>query len=308
MIKFDNVSKKYGDVTAIKQADLEVKAGEFLVLIGPSGCGKTTMLKMVNRLIPLTTGTLFINDKRISDYNINELRWNIGYVLQQIALFPHLTIAENIAIVPELKKWKRPQIDERIKELMELAGIDYESFKDRYPDELSGGQQQRIGVIRALAADPDILIMDEPFSALDPISREKLQDEFIDIQKQIQKTIIFVTHDMQEALKLADRICLLREGEIVQVGTPDEIVNHPKNEFVESFVKGEVFDIKKLIKPLENEDLVGTVKQTDSLETILSVLTEHEIIKVTDETGVIGQLERGEVYKEIAHELESVGG
>ena len=308
MIKFDNVSKKYGDVTAIKQADLEVKAGEFLVLIGPSGCGKTTMLKMVNRLIPLTTGTLFINDKRISDYNINELRWNIGYVLQQIALFPHLTIAENIAIVPELKKWKRPQIDERIKELMELAGIDYESFKDRYPDELSGGQQQRIGVIRALAADPDILIMDEPFSALDPISREKLQDEFIDIQKQIQKTIIFVTHDMQEALKLADRICLLREGEIVQVGTPEEIVNHPKNEFVKSFVKGEVFDIKQLIKPLENEDLVGTVKQTDSLETILSVLTEHETIKVTDETGVIGQLERGEVYKEIANELESVGG
>lgn len=308
MIKFDNVSKKYGDVTAIKQADLEVKDGEFLVLIGPSGCGKTTMLKMVNRLIPLTTGTLFINDKRISDYNINELRWNIGYVLQQIALFPHLTIAENIAIVPELKKWKRPQIDERIKEVMELAGIDYESFKDRLPGELSGGQQQRIGVIRALAADPDILIMDEPFSALDPISREKLQDEFIDIQRQIKKTIIFVTHDMQEALKLADRICLLKEGEIVQVGTPEEIVNHPKNEFVESFVKGEVFNIKKLIKPLEDEELIGTVKRTDSLETILSVLTDYETIKVTDETGVIGKLERAEVYKEIAQELESVGG
>jgi len=308
MIRFDNVSKKYGDVTAIKQADLEVEDGEFLVLIGPSGCGKTTMLKVVNRLIPLTTGTLFINDKRISDYNINELRWNIGYVLQQIALFQHLTIAQNIAIVPELKKWKRTQIDERIKELMELAGIDYESFKDRYPDELSGGQQQRIGVIRALAADPDILIMDEPFSALDPLSREKLQDEFIDIQKQIKKTIIFVTHDMQEALKLADRICLLREGEIVQVGTPEEIVNHPKNEFVESFVRGEVFDVKKLIKPLQDEELVGTVKQTDSLETILSVLTEHETIKVTDEAGVIGKLERAEVYKEIASELESVGG
>src|SRR5699024_510954 len=209
MIRFDNVSKKYGDVTAIKQADLEVEDGEFLVLIGPSGCGKTTMLKMVNRLIPLTTGTLFINDKRISDYNINELRWNIGYVLQQIALFPHLTIAQNISIVLELKKWKRTQIDELIKELMELAGIDYESFKDHYPYDLSGGQQQRISVIRELAADADILIMHEPFSAHNTISREKLQDEFIDIQKQIQKTIIFVTHDMQEALKLADRICFL---------------------------------------------------------------------------------------------------
>src|SRR5699024_8982507 len=155
--------------------------------------------------------------------------------------------------------------------------------------------------------DPDILIMDEPFSALDPNSREKLQDEFIDIQKQIQKTINLVTHDMQEAIKLDDRICLLREDEIVQVVKTDDIVNHPKNKFVQSYVKDEVFNIKKLIKPLENEDLVGTVKQTDSLETILSVLTEHEIIKVTDETGVIGQLERGEVYKEIAHELESVG-
>lgn len=140
MIRFENVSKEYGDVIAIKQADLEVKEGEFLVLIGPSGCGKTTMLKMVNRLIPLTTGTIYINDKRISDYNINELRWNIGYVLQQIALFPHLTIAENIAIVPELKKWKRTDIDKRIKELMELVGIDYEMYKNRLPEELSGGQ------------------------------------------------------------------------------------------------------------------------------------------------------------------------
>src|SRR5690625_2066020 len=256
MIRFDNVSKKYGDVTAIKQADLEVEDGEFLVLIGPSGCGKTTMLKMVNRLIPLTTGTLFINDKRISDYNINELRWNIGYVLQQIALFPHLTIAQNIAIVPELKKWKRTQIDERIKELMELAGIDYESFKDRYPDELSGGQQQRIGVIRALAADPDIILMDEPFSALDPLSREKLQNDLKDLHKKINKTIVFVTHDIQEALKLADRICIMKKGEIVQVGTPEEISTQPANEFVQDFVgstnqMGANFDLNHYLQPIE---------------------------------------------------------
>lgn len=308
MIRFENVSKNYEEVKAIKHADLEVQEGEFLVLIGPSGCGKTTMLKMMNRLIPLTTGTLYINEKRISDYNINELRWNIGYVLQQIALFPHLTIEENIAIVPELKKWKRLRINERIKELMELVGLDYEAYKDRLPEELSGGQQQRIGVIRALAADPDILLMDEPFSALDPLSREKLQDELIAIQKQIKKTIVFVTHDMQEALKLADRICLLKEGEIVQMGTPQEIVNNPKNEFVKAFVKGEVFNVKALIKPIGNQELVGTVKETDSLQTILNVLANYKAVKVMNETEIIGMLERDEVYKEISTELESVGG
>ncbi|HLR60331.1 MAG TPA: ABC transporter ATP-binding protein [Pseudogracilibacillus sp.] len=307
MIRFENVSKEYGDVIAIKQADLEVKEGEFLVLIGPSGCGKTTMLKMVNRLIPLTTGTIYINDKRISDYNINELRWNIGYVLQQIALFPHLTIAENIAIVPELKKWKRTDIDKRIKELMELVGIDYEVYKNRLPEELSGGQQQRIGVIRALAADPDILLMDEPFSALDPLSRGKLQDELISIQQQIKKTIVFVTHDMQEALKLADRVCILKAGEVVQVGTPQEIVNNPENEFVKSFIKGEVFDFKKLIKPIQDFELIGSVQETDSLQTILNALADYEAISVMNETGIIGMLERDEVYKEISHELESVG-
>ena len=307
MIRFENVSKEYGDVIAIKQADLEVKEGEFLVLIGPSGCGKTTMLKMVNRLIPLTTGTIYINDKRISDYNINELRWNIGYVLQQIALFPHLTIAENIAIVPELKKWKRTDIDKRIKELMELVGIDYEMYKNRLPEELSGGQQQRIGVIRALAADPDILLMDEPFSALDPLSRGKLQDELISIQQQIKKTIVFVTHDMQEALKLADRVCILKAGEVVQVGTPQEIVNNPENEFVKSFIKGEVFDFKKIIKPIQDFELIGSVQETDSLQTILNALADYEAISVMNETGIIGMLERDEVYKEISHELESVG-
>src|SRR5699024_5299663 len=284
-----------------------VKEGEFLVLIGPSGCGKTTMLKMVNRLIPLTTGTIYINDKRISDYNINELRWNIGYVLQQIALFPHLTIAENIAIVPELKKWKRTDIDKRIKELMELVGIDYEVYKNRLPEELSGGQQQRIGVIRALAADPDILLMDEPFSALDPLSRGKLQDELISIQQQIKKTIVFVTHDMQEALKLADRVCILKAGEVVQVGTPQEIVNNTENEFVKSFIKREVTDFKKLIKTIQTPELIGSVQETDSLQTILNALADYEAISVMNETGIIGMLERDEVYKEISHELESVG-
>ncbi len=308
MILFDKVSKKYGEKEAIKQVDFEVKEGEFLVLIGPSGCGKTTMLKMMNRLIPLTTGTIYINGKRISDYNINELRWNIGYVLQQIALFPHLTIEENIAIVPELKKWKRSRINERIKELMALAGLDYATYKDRLPEELSGGQQQRIGVIRALAADPDILLMDEPFSALDPISRVKLQDELITIQKQIKKTVVFVTHDIQEALKLADRICLLKEGEVVQVGTPEEIVNHPKNDFVAEFVKNQVFNLKTIIKPVDGREVLAQVQSNDSLERILNVLSEYETVEVIEDDEVIGMLERKHAYQEIAKELESVGG
>ncbi len=308
MIRFENVTKKYDDKAAVKEVDLEVRNGEFLVLIGPSGCGKTTMLKMMNRLIPLTTGTIYINDKRISDYNINELRWNIGYVLQQIALFPHLTIEENIAIVPELKKWERSRIDERIKELMKLAGLDYDTYRGKLPEALSGGQQQRIGVIRALAADPDILLMDEPFSALDPISRVKLQDELIAIQKEIKKTIVFVTHDMQEALKLADRICLLKDGEVVQLGTPQEIVNNPKNDFVKTFIKSEVFHINELIKPLGDFIATGTVSDTDSLKDILKAFTEHEIIEVKSGEKVLGILERDEVHKEVAKELESVGG
>lgn len=221
MITFDNVSKQYdNDQIAVKALNVEIKKGEFFVIIGPSGCGKTTLLKMINRLIPLTAGTIWINDKRISDYNIHELRWSIGYVLQQIALFPHMTIEENIAIVPELKKWSKTKIHQRVDELLALVGLEPAKYRQRKPKELSGGEQQRVGVVRALAADPEIILMDEPFSALDPISRTKLQDDLLEMQRTIQKTIVFVSHDMQEALKLGDRLCIMKEGEIVQIGTP----------------------------------------------------------------------------------------
>jgi len=212
MIIFDNVSKMYSnDHVAVKALNVEIKKGEFFVIIGPSGCGKTTLLKMINRLIPLTEGTIWINGKRVSDYNIHELRWSIGYVLQQIALFPHMTIEENIAIVPELKKWSKTKIQKRVDELLELVGLEPEKYRQRKPKELSGGEQQRVGVIRALAADPEIILMDEPFSALDPISRTKLQDDLLDMQRKIQKTIVFVSHDMQEALKLGDRLCVMKD-------------------------------------------------------------------------------------------------
>ncbi|WP_068777330.1 ABC transporter ATP-binding protein [Paenibacillus sp. FJAT-26967] len=239
MIRFENVSKHYaGNVTAVDSLDLTIREGEFFVLIGPSGCGKTTTLKMINRLIPLSEGTLWINGKKISEYDIHELRWNIGYVLQQIALFPHMTIEENISIVPELRKWERSRISKRVDELLEMVGLDPAEYRSRKPAELSGGQQQRIGVIRALASDPGIILMDEPFSALDPLSREKLQNDLLELQNRIKKTIVFVTHDIQEALKLGDRICLMNEGRIEQLDTPQGFLEHPASDFVRQFVGG----------------------------------------------------------------------
>ncbi|MFC0524981.1 ABC transporter ATP-binding protein [Pontibacillus salicampi] len=237
MIEFKDVSKVYPDGTkAVKDFSLTVQEGELLALIGPSGCGKTTSLKMINRLIEPSSGHILINHKDISDYKLSELRWNIGYVLQQIALFPHMTIEENIAVVPEMKNWKKEALHKRITELMEMVGLDPDTYRKRKPSELSGGQQQRVGVIRALAADPDIILMDEPFSALDPISREQLQEDIQKLQKEIKKTIVFVTHDIDEALALGDRVCLMKDGEIVQLSTPQELILHPKNGFVKSFV------------------------------------------------------------------------
>ncbi|MNU92029.1 Carnitine transport ATP-binding protein OpuCA [compost metagenome] len=218
MIQFENVTKQYPDGTyAVRDLNLNIERGELFVLIGPSGCGKTTTLKMINRLIDLTEGYVRINGRPISEYDIHELRWSIGYVLQQIALFPHMSIAENIAIVPELKKWKEQRIREKVDELLNMVGLEASKYRNRKPKELSGGQQQRIGVLRALAADPEIVLMDEPFSALDPISRERLQDDILDLQRKLKKTVVFVTHDIQEALKLGDRICVMKEGRIIGI-------------------------------------------------------------------------------------------
>ncbi|MEN1969975.1 ABC transporter ATP-binding protein [Lentibacillus sp. N15] len=237
MIEFRNVRKVYPDGTeAVNDFSLTVNQGEFVTLIGPSGSGKTTTMKMINRLIEPTSGGIYIQDKNVNDYHIHELRWNIGYVLQKIALFPHLTIEENIAVVPEMKKWKRKKIHKRSQELLEMVGLDRAIYQKRMPSELSGGEQQRVGVIRALAADPDIILMDEPFSALDPISREQLQRDIRSLQKEIKKTIVFVTHDMDEAMALGDRVCLMREGKIVQVDAPQQLILHPATTFVRDFI------------------------------------------------------------------------
>ncbi|WEG13674.1 betaine/proline/choline family ABC transporter ATP-binding protein [Pullulanibacillus sp. KACC 23026] len=237
MIRFEQVNKVYDDgFQALKDINLEISEGELVTLIGPSGCGKTTTMKMVNRLIEPSDGNILINGRNIMDQNPVELRRDIGYVIQQIGLLPHMTIADNIAIVPKLKNWPEEKYKKRVDELLELVGLDPSVFKDRYPAELSGGQQQRVGVVRAMAAEPPIILMDEPFSALDPISREQLQDELIRLQQTINKTILFVTHDMDEALKIADRICLMNKGEIVQLDTPETILRHPKNDFVREFI------------------------------------------------------------------------
>ncbi|MBM7647635.1 osmoprotectant transport system ATP-binding protein [Bacillus ectoiniformans] len=237
MIEFKNISKKYKDgFQALKDINLVINPGELFVLIGPSGCGKTTTMKMINRLIDPTAGTITIDGKDISKENPVRLRREIGYVIQQIGLMPHMTIKENVALVPRLKKWNEDRYQKKVHELMHMVGLEPDVFGERYPSELSGGQQQRVGVIRAMASDPNIILMDEPFSALDPISREQLQDELVRLQNEIHKTIVFVTHDMDEALKIADRICIMKDGEIVQLDKPDRILRHPANDFVRQFI------------------------------------------------------------------------
>lgn len=237
MIEIKNVNKIYPDgFHALKNINLEFKKGEMTVLIGPSGCGKSTTMKLINHLITPSSGSVLINGKDTREIDTVELRRSIGYVIQSIGLFPHMTIGRNVGVVPRLRKWPAGKIEKKVDELLDLVGLPPDVYRDRYPSELSGGQQQRVGVIRALAADPDIILMDEPFSALDPISREQLQDELVRLQQELHKTIVFVTHDMDEALKIADRIVLMKSGEVVQSDTPERMLRYPANEFVESFI------------------------------------------------------------------------
>ena len=237
MIEFKHVNKIYEDgFQALKDINLTIKEGEITVIIGPSGCGKSTTMKHINRLISPSSGQILINGEDVAKQNPVELRRKIGYVIQSVGLFPHMTIAKNVAVVPTLMKWDQGKKNQRVNELLNMVNLDPEVYAERYPSELSGGQQQRVGVIRALAADPDIILMDEPFSALDPISREQLQDELIRLQQDLRKTIIFVTHDMNEAIKIADTIVLMKDGEIVQTGTPESILRYPANDFVRTFI------------------------------------------------------------------------
>lgn len=240
MIKFENVTKIYPNTKkpAVNDLTLQIEEGEICMLVGPSGCGKTTTMKMVNRLIEPTSGNIYINGENIMNKNPVELRRSIGYVIQNVGLFPHMTIAENIATVPKEKKWDKERINKRVDELLKLMELNPEIYRNRKPSDLSGGQRQRVGVARALAANPPVMLMDEPFGALDPITRSKLQNEFLRLQEKICKTIIFVTHDIDEAIKMGDKIVVVRNGKMVQQGTPDDILGNPVDEFVENLIGG----------------------------------------------------------------------
>lgn len=236
MIKIRNVSKFFNGKKVLKNINLEIEDGEFVVLIGQSGSGKTTLLKLINKLIKPTSGEIFVGEEEISKRNSISLRREIGYVIQKEGLMPHMNIGENIELIPKLLKWKKTKMESRSKELLNLVGLDPMDYYERYPSELSGGQRQRVGIARALANNPDTILMDEPFSALDPITRENLQQEILSLQKELKKTIVFVTHDMDEALKIADKIAILKDGEIIQYDSPENILKNPINEFVENFV------------------------------------------------------------------------
>ena len=249
MIEFKNVSKSFNGRKILKDINITIQDEELVVFIGPSGCGKTTTLKMINKLLTPTSGEILINGDKIQDKNTIKLRRNMGYVIQQAGLLPHLNIGDNIALIPSIEKMPKDKIHTKVIELLKLVGLDPEGFINKYPNELSGGEQQRVGVARALVIDPDVILMDEPFSALDPITKSQLQDEIFNIQQNFKKTIIFVTHDMDEALKLGDKICIMNGGHVVQFDTPEEILKNPINDFVRDFVgKNRIWNQPELIK------------------------------------------------------------
>ena len=236
MIRLEQVTKKYGATVAVNDLSLEVNEGEVCVLIGPSGCGKTTTLRMINRLIEPTSGRILVNSRDTSQVKSEQLRRSIGYAIQSVGLFPHLTVAANIATVPELLHWDKSRIASRVEELLSLVGLSPAEYAVKYPHQLSGGEAQRIGVARALAANPPILLMDEPFGAVDPLTRERLQAQFVAIQQALKKTVILVTHDLDEAIRLADRIAVMAAGKLVQYDTPETILSRPASKFVHDFV------------------------------------------------------------------------
>ncbi|KPJ86623.1 MAG: glycine betaine ABC transporter ATP-binding protein [Spirochaetes bacterium DG_61] len=266
MIELVDITKKYGDFVAVDQISLKIKQGEVCVLLGPSGCGKSTTLKMINRMLEPTSGSVFIDGQNVRELKPELLRRKIGYVIQYVGLFPHMTVSENIGIVPKLLGWEKEKIARRTAELLELIGLDPGLYGSKYPQELSGGEAQRIGVARALAADPPILLMDEPFGAVDPLTREILQTEFVKIQRELKKTVVFVTHDLEEAIRVAVRIVLMRDGRLVQHDTPENILAHPKNRFVHDFI-GADRALKRLSRfPVSNiMRKAPTVSRSDDL-------------------------------------------
>ena len=277
-LSIKNLTKIYsGNKKAVDNISLNIEAGEFVAFIGTSGSGKTTALRMINRMIEPTEGSIEMNGKDVRNMNPVELRRSIGYVIQQIGLMPHMTIRENIVLVPKLLKWSKEKKDAKAKELIKLVDLP-EDYLDRYPSELSGGQQQRIGVVRALAAEQDIILMDEPFGALDPITRDTLQDLVKDLQK-VRKNVYFVTHDMDEAIKLADKICIMSKGQIVQYDTPDNVLRYPANDFVREFIgQNRLIQDRPNMRTVEDAMIKPiTIQADDSLNDAVNIMRTHRI-------------------------------
>jgi osmoprotectant transport system ATP-binding protein len=304
VVALEHVSKRYpgADAPAVTDLSIRVEAGEICVLVGPSGCGKTTTMKMVNRLVEPTSGRVTIDGEDVMALPAVELRRRIGYVIQQVGLFPHMTVADNVAVVPRLLKWPDRRTRTRVEELLDLVGLDAGTYAGRYPAALSGGERQRIGVARALAADPPVMLMDEPFGAVDPIRRDRLQNEFLRLQQRVRKTVIFVTHDVDEAIKMADRIAILQRGGVLaQYDTPDAILAHPASEFVERFV-GADRGLKRLsLGRVRDLALIRavTVRSGEDRATArdrLAAITELEYALLVDEANrPIGWIDQGDL-------------
>ncbi|MEU5878635.1 ABC transporter ATP-binding protein [Spirillospora sp. NPDC047279] len=317
MIRLDGVGKRYPGQAeaAVDDLTLSVRDGEIVVLLGPSGCGKTTTLRLINRLIEPTSGRIFLDGEDVTRVDADQLRRRIGYVIQQVGLFPHMTIAGNIGLIPRTLGWDKAKTRARVDELLDLVGLEPGDYRDRYPKELSGGQQQRVGVARALAADPPAMLMDEPFGAIDPITRERLQDAFLELQAQIGKTIVLVTHDLTEALKLGDRIAMLAQGgRLVQYDTPAAILAEPADEFVTSFVGGgaamrrlrlvPVGDLE-LEPPAESRATVGSDQSLyEALDAMLRAGSDRAVV-VGGDGEPVGSLSWATIIQETPHHAES---
>lgn len=301
-IEFRQVSKQFGENYAVKQLNLTIQAGELFVLVGASGSGKTTTLKMINRLEEVTSGTIYYHGQPLNELPLRQLRLQMGYVLQQIALFPNMTVGQNISLIPEMKRMPVTEIKTRVKDLLNEVGLDPATYQQRLPSDLSGGEQQRVGIIRAFAGQPKVVLMDEPFSALDPISREQLQKLTLKIHQRLNSTIVFVTHDMNEALQLGDRIGVMQHGQLVQVGTPDEIAQQPANEFVSKmFASAQTNDIYGVylnrlkvlgyLEPLTSADQqLPVFDSNQTIDEVLLALQTHGAVRINDEMMLAGKL------------------
>lgn len=304
LIEFKNVQKIFNDKYAIRQLDLSINEGEIFVLVGPSGSGKTTSLKMINGLSLPSVGEVYFKGKSLKNYNLQKMRWQMGYVLQQIALFPTMTVKQNIEVIPEMLGWEKQKRSETSDQLLTKVGLDPEVYRDRMPQELSGGEQQRVGIVRALAANPEVILMDEPFSALDPLSRTSLQELVLSLHKELGTTIVFVTHNMEEAIKLGDRIAVMKEGVLIQCDTPERLLMHPKNDFVRSFFEESIQENDQTVEQLilagffekEITEQRAVIQFDAPLKQLFAQLEKDDKVNIYKHEIPIGEISRENVF------------